>query len=155
MTPDPELALLLERTLHAPRDLVFQAWIDPRHFAQWWGPKDFTNPECELDAHAGGMIRITMRAPDGTLIPTEGIFLEITRPERIVFSTQAFKNALGEAQLETINTITLTEVNGATHLTVQAVVTKAGAGVAASLASMREGWNQSLDRLAAVTEAGM
>ena len=150
MIPDPELVLLLERTLHAPRDLVFQAWIDPQHLAQWWGPKGFTNPECEVDARTGGMIRITMQAPDGTLIPTEGTFLEITRPERIVFSTQAFKNALGEAQLETINTVTLTEVDGATHLTVQAVVTRAGPGVAASLSSMQEGWNQSLDRLTAV-----
>jgi uncharacterized protein YndB with AHSA1/START domain len=88
-----------------------------------------------------------MQAPDGTLIPTEGIFLEITAPERIVFSNHAFKDATGQAQLETRNTITFTEANGKTKLTVQAVVTKAGPNVAVSLASMEDGWNESLDLL--------
>jgi uncharacterized protein YndB with AHSA1/START domain len=145
--PEPEHILILERTLNAPRELVFQTWLDPKHLAQWWGPKDFTNPVCELDARPGGAIRITMRAPDGTLIPSEGVFLEIVAPERIVFSNQAFKNAAGEPQLETLNTITLVQANGKTKLTVRAVVTKAGPNVAVSLASMNEGWNESLDRL--------
>jgi uncharacterized protein YndB with AHSA1/START domain len=145
--PEPELVLILERTLNAPRELVFKTWIDPKHLAQWWGPKDFTNPVCEVDAQPGGSIRITMQAPDGTLIPTEGIFLEISAPERIVFSNQAFKDANGEPQLETQNTVTFTEENGKTKLTVQAVVTKAGPNVAVSLAGMEDGWNESLDRL--------
>jgi uncharacterized protein YndB with AHSA1/START domain len=153
--PEPEVVLILERTLNAPRELVFQTWIDPKHLAQWWGPKDFTNPVCEVDAKPGGAIRITMRAPDGTLIPTEGIFLEITPHERIVFSNQAFKNAAGEPQLETHNTITLTEANGKTKLTVQAMVTKAGPNVAVSLAGMNEGWNESLDRLETVLAAAI
>jgi uncharacterized protein YndB with AHSA1/START domain len=144
---EPELVLILERTLNAPRELVFQTWIDPKHLAQWWGPKDFTNPVCEVDARPGGSIRITMQAPDGTLIPTEGIFLEISAPERIVFSNSAFKDATGEAQLETRNTITFTEANGKTKLRVQAVVTKASPNVAVSLAGMEDGWNESLDRL--------
>jgi uncharacterized protein YndB with AHSA1/START domain len=153
MNPEPEHVLILERTLNAPRELVFQTWIDPKHLAQWWGPKDFTNPVCEVDAKPGGAIRITMQAPDGTLIPTEGVFLEIAAPERIVFSNRAFKNAAGEAQLETLNTITLSEANGKTKLRVQAVVTKAGPNVAVSLASMNEGWNESLDRLEHVIAA--
>lgn len=150
MNPEPEHILILERTLNAPRELVFQTWIDPKHLAQWWGPKNFTNPVCEVDPKPGGAIRITMRAPDGTLIPTEGVFLEIVPSERIVFSNQAFKNAAGEPQLETLNTITFSEANGKTKLTVRAVVTKAGPGVAVSLASMNEGWNESLDRLETV-----
>jgi uncharacterized protein YndB with AHSA1/START domain len=148
--PKPEHILILERTVNAPRELVFQTWLDPKHLAQWWGPKDFTNPICEVDARPGGMIRITMQAPDGTLIPTEGIFLEIAPHERIVFSNQAFKNAAGEPQLETLNTVTLAEANGKTKLTVQAIVTKAGPSVAVSLASMNEGWQESLDRLETV-----
>ncbi len=145
--PEAELVLILERTLNAPRELVFQTWIDPKQLAQWWGPKNFTNPVCEVDARPGGSIRITMQAPDGTLIPTEGSFLEISAPEKIVFSNQAFKDVNGEPQLETLNTITFMEANGKTKLTVQAVVTKAGPNVAVSLASMENGWNESLDRL--------
>jgi uncharacterized protein YndB with AHSA1/START domain len=33
----------------APRELVFKAWTDPKHMAQWWGPRVFTNPVCEID----------------------------------------------------------------------------------------------------------
>jgi uncharacterized protein YndB with AHSA1/START domain len=42
--------LVLSRVFDAPRELVFQAWTDPKHLAQWWGPKGFTNPVCEVDA---------------------------------------------------------------------------------------------------------
>ncbi len=145
--PEFEHVLILERTLNAPRELVFKTWIDPRHLAQWWGPKDFSNPVCEVDARPGGSIRITMQAPDGTLIPSEGIFLEFDPPKRLVFSNNAFKDATGQAQLETRNTVTFSDENGKTKLRVQAVVTKAGPNVAVSLASMEDGWNQSLDRL--------
>ena len=153
MNPNPEHVLILERTLDAPRELVFQAWLDPKHLAQWWGPKGFSNPVCELDARPGGAIRITMQAPDGTLIPSEGIFLEIKPPERLVFSNNAFKDANGEPQLETQNTVTFSDENGKTKLTVRAVVTKAGPGVSASLETMNEGWNQSIDRLGQVIAA--
>ncbi|MFZ0859848.1 MAG: SRPBCC domain-containing protein [Candidatus Sulfotelmatobacter sp.] len=34
--------------------LVFKAWTDTKHMAQWWGPNGFTNPVCELDVRASG-----------------------------------------------------------------------------------------------------
>ncbi len=145
--------LVLERTLNAPRALVFQTWIDPVHLARWWGPTGFTTPVCEVDARPGGTIRIHLQAPDGTLIPTEGVFQEILEPERIVFSNSAFKDDQGEAQLETQYTVSFAEQDGKTKLTVHALVTKAGPGVAQSLSSMESGWNESLDRLAALVEA--
>ena len=37
------------RVFDAPRDLVFRTWTEPEHLAQWWGPRGFTNPVCELD----------------------------------------------------------------------------------------------------------
>ena len=54
--------------------------------AQWWGPKGFTNPFCELDARPGGAIRIHMRAPDGVVFPMTGRFREVAEPERLVFT---------------------------------------------------------------------
>ena len=64
----------------APRALVFKMWIEPKHMAQWWGPKGFTNPRCELDARVGGKIHIDMRAPDGTVYPMSGTFREVKSP---------------------------------------------------------------------------
>jgi len=42
--------LLIERVFDAPRVSVFEAWIDPALFVQWWGPTGFTVPHCEIDA---------------------------------------------------------------------------------------------------------
>ena len=42
--------LTITRLFAAPRELVFRAWTDPQQLARWWGPKDFTNPVCEVDA---------------------------------------------------------------------------------------------------------
>jgi uncharacterized protein YndB with AHSA1/START domain len=59
--------LIITRVFDAPRKLVFKAWTDPKHVAQWWGPNGFTNPVCELDVRPGGAIRIDMHGPDGTI----------------------------------------------------------------------------------------
>lgn len=140
--------VIITRIIAAPRDLVFKAWTHPKHVAQWWGPKGFTNPVCELDVRPGGAILIHMRGPDGVVYPMNGVFREIVEPERLVFTSSAFEDEEGNPQLEALNTITFAEHDGKTKLTVHAVVLKAGPGTEGALAGMEEGWNQSLDRLA-------
>src|SRR5258705_11639360 len=73
----------ITRLVGAPRELVFRAWTDPKHLAQWWGPRGFTNPVCEVDLRVGGALRIVMRAPNGTEYPMRGVFREIVAPERL------------------------------------------------------------------------
>ncbi|WP_292739428.1 SRPBCC domain-containing protein [Nostoc sp. JL31] len=41
--------LVITRILKAPREVVFKAWTDPKHIAQWWGPKGFTTRVIEMD----------------------------------------------------------------------------------------------------------
>src|SRR5580658_1247711 len=77
------------REYDAPRELVFRAWTDPRHVAQWWGPGGFTNPVCEWDARPGNAIHVVMRAPDGTEHGMGGEFREVVAPERLVFTAGA------------------------------------------------------------------
>jgi uncharacterized protein YndB with AHSA1/START domain len=80
--------LVLTRVFDAPRELVFKAWTDPQRVAQWWGPRCFTNPVCELDVRPAGAIRIHMRGPDGTVYPMTGVY-QVVEPERIVFTSAA------------------------------------------------------------------
>lgn len=75
------------RVLDAPHSLVFKAWTDPKHVAQWWGPKNSMNPVCELDVRPGGTMRIHMRGPDGSVYPMMGAYQEIVEPERLVFTS--------------------------------------------------------------------
>lgn len=142
--------LVLERTFNAPRELVFKVWTDPAHLAKWWGPKDYTNPVCELDLRPGGAIHIDMQSPEGVVIPSKGFFEEITPPERLVFTLTNFEDEAGEPQLEIQNTVTFEEVNGKTKLTLRAVIVKSSSAVEIPLSEMETGWNQSLDRLADV-----
>ena len=140
--------LVLTRIFDARRELVFKAWIDPKQVAQWWGPKEFTNPLCEIDARPGGAIFIQMRAPDGGLFPMWGTFLEIVEPSRLVFTARAFENNEGLYQLETHDTITFAETNGKTELTLHVVVVRATPEVDFALAGMEDGWSGSFEKLA-------
>ncbi len=137
----------ITRVFDAPRELVFKLWTDPELVEKWWGPKDFTNPVCELDAKVGGVIRIVMQGPDGTKYPTRGVFNEITEPERIVF-TNVKEDDEGNAELEVVNTVTFTEENGKTKMTLKAVVVMETPAACGSVNGMNVGWNQSIDRFA-------
>lgn len=72
------------RTFDTPREQLFDAFINPAHLAQWWGPAGFTNAFHEFDPHPGGAWRFTMRGPDGQSYEMNKKFLEVVRPERIV-----------------------------------------------------------------------
>lgn len=141
--------LVVIRSFDAPRRAVFKAWTDPKRLACWWGPQGFTNPVCELDPRPGGKIFIRMVGPDGALHPTKGTVHEIDEPERFVFTSSAFQDETGNALLEVLNTVAFAERGGKTQVTLTARVVKASPQVARALAGMDEGWNQSLDRLAA------
>ncbi len=73
------------RVFDAPREIVWDAWTDPKQLALWWGPKGFTNTFKEFNLSSGGNWRFVMHGPDGKDYPNENIFVEIVRPERIVF----------------------------------------------------------------------
>ncbi len=140
--------LVLERVFDAPRAAVWSAWTDPAQLAEWWGPKRFTNPVCRAETRAGGAIYIEMRAPDGTVYPMSGTYLEVVKPERIVFTSAALDDH-GQPKFEMHTTIAFADLGGKTALKLVARVLKmTSADAPQHLAGMREGWSQSLDRLA-------
>jgi uncharacterized protein YndB with AHSA1/START domain len=73
------------REFDAPRDLVFAAWTDPKHLAQWWGPNGFTTTTHSFDFRPGGQWRFVMHGPDGRDYQNLVTFDEISRPECIVY----------------------------------------------------------------------
>lgn len=74
------------RVFDAPRDLVFQMWTDPVHIAQWWGPTGFTTTIYKMDVRPGGEWRFVMHGPDGVDYPNEILYLEVVKPERLVYT---------------------------------------------------------------------
>ena len=57
--------LVIQRTFDAPRELVFKAWVDPKHLVRWLGPEGFTGRVIEIDARPGGAYRFHMRSAGG------------------------------------------------------------------------------------------
>ena len=147
--PDAGLKeLTITEVLNAPRSMTWRTWTDARHVAEWWGPKGFTNLVCEWEARPGGLIRIDMQAPDGTLYPMRGVFHEVIEPEFLDFTTTAFADEQGSDRLQVRHDVTFDEQDGKTKLTLQSRVVKTTPATAQALAGMEEGWNQSFDRLA-------
>ena len=82
-TPSDEI--VTTRVFDAPRETVFAAFETPQHLAQWWGPAGFSNTIQEFDFRPGGAWRLVMHGPDGANYNNVSEFVEIVRPERIVF----------------------------------------------------------------------
>ncbi len=81
---DPR-SIIGTRVFRAPRDLVFAAFTDPKHLAQWWGPDGFTITTHSFDFRPGGVWRFVMHGPDGRDYQNRVTYDEIVPPERIVY----------------------------------------------------------------------
>ncbi len=84
-TSHTDREIISSRVFDAPRELLWRAWTEPGHLAQWWGPKGFTNTFHDFDLKAGGAWNFVMHGPDGTDYKNKSVFVEIVKPERIVF----------------------------------------------------------------------
>lgn len=81
--------LVLERTLDAPIDLVWEAYTNPEHIKQWFAPRPYQITECELDLKPGGIFRIRMVGPDnfdtGHGVP--GCVLEVVDKKKLSWTS--------------------------------------------------------------------
>ena len=82
-TADREI--VIERTVNAPRELVWRAWTEADQIAAWWGPNGFTTTIHEMDVKVGGVWRFIMHGPDGTDYPNKIVYREMVKPERLVY----------------------------------------------------------------------
>lgn len=143
----PGKEINITRVFDAPRTLVFKAWTDPKHLSQWWGPRGFTNPRCEIYVRPGGLIRIDMRAPNGAIYPMSGVYLEILEPERLTYTSGALDEQ-GKQLFEFLHIVTFAERNGKTTLTIQSQVVKTTPAAAKYIGGFQAGISQSLEKLA-------
>jgi uncharacterized protein YndB with AHSA1/START domain len=163
-TQAAEWEFVISRQFDAPRELVFKMWTEPKHMSEWWGPRNFTNPVCEMDVRPGGAYRIVMRGTDGVEYPLQGIYREVVKPERLVMTMDCSehpdewhdlvkpnrekgdRNPAGEM----LATVTFEELAGKTKVTIRMRLVSAAIRDALVRMGMSEGWSESLDRLAAL-----
>jgi uncharacterized protein YndB with AHSA1/START domain len=140
-TADREIEIT--RLLDAPRERVFDAWTDPAQVGKWFGPKGFTTTIQEMDVRPGGVWRFIMHGPDGVDYPNRVDYLEVARPERLVYD----HGAGGDPEFQV--TITFADEGGRTRLTLRSLFPSAEArDYKIRVVRAIEGGTQTLDRLA-------
>lgn len=141
-----EREIVITRLLNAPREVVWEAWTDPKQVVQWWGPRGFTTTIHEMDVRPGGVWRHTMHGPDGTDYPNKSVFKEVVKPGRIVFSHGGGKKGASGVSFEA--TWTFEAKGNKTLVTMRSVFPSAEARdyVVKEYGAI-EGGKQTLDRL--------
>jgi uncharacterized protein YndB with AHSA1/START domain len=82
-------AVVIERSLDAPVDLVWQLWTDPKHFKEWYGPTGATIPVARMDVRVGGtrLVCMQVQTPGGPMqMWFTGEYLEVVENERLVYT---------------------------------------------------------------------
>jgi uncharacterized protein YndB with AHSA1/START domain len=143
----PVFELSVTRLIDATCAQVFRAWTDPELLKRWWGPHGMTTPECTLQLWAGGLFSTLMRAPDGSEYPSQGVFLEIEAPRRIVFTDAYLPGWLPSTKAFMTAVVELEDVHGKTRYTASARHWSAEDCRSHEAMGFHQGWNESLDRL--------
>lgn len=83
---NPDLDLVLDRTVDVPPHLVYRAWTEPEQLKKWFCPRPWMTTECDIDLRPGGVFRTLMRGPNGEEADNVGCWLEVIPNERLVFT---------------------------------------------------------------------
>lgn len=139
-------ALVIRRTYEAPRERVFDAWVNPEIFRRWMGPNDVAVNEMAFDARVGGEYRIVMVAPDGERFVVFGTIREFARPERLSLTWQWEDDDGVPEGTPTLLSLDFHDRNGGTEL----VLTHENFANADSRDRHNQGWSNALEKLVPV-----
>lgn len=108
-----EAIIVMSRIFDAPREKVWEAFTTPEHVARWFGGEGFTSPVCEMDVRPGGIWRHVMRAPGGMEFAMEYVFLEVVKPEKLVWQNVNHGKSTGGPPTA-VQTVTLEDLGDKT-----------------------------------------
>ena len=113
VTLPSDTQILITREFSAPSRLVYKAWTTPELVKRWWSAKRGRVTVAEVDLRVGGTWRWVMVTESGFEVAFHGEYRELVPDQRIV-CTEVYE---GMADAEALNTMTFTEVDGRTTLT--------------------------------------
>lgn len=114
VTLPTDTQILITREFAAPKHLVYKAWTTPELIKRWWSANRGKVTVADVDLRVGGRWRFVMVTDDGFEVAFHGEYREIVENERIV-STEVYE-AMPDG--EAVDTVTFTEVDGRTTLTI-------------------------------------
>ena len=142
--------LVLTRLIDVPRDKLFRCWTEPALIVQWFTPPPWKTIRADIDLRAGGANNIVMQGPNSTEMPNRGVYLEVVKNERLVF-TDAF-TAAWEPSAKPFFTCVLTfeDEDGKTRYTARARHWTVEDCKAHEAMGFNTGWGIATDQLAAL-----
>ncbi len=99
ITTPSDTEIRIERTIDAPRDLVWEAYTDAELLTQWLGPREMSMTVEEYDVRPGGSYRFTHRDAEGNEFVFFGDILEVEEPNRLA-RTFAWEGMPGKQSIE-------------------------------------------------------
>lgn len=143
VTLPSDTQILITREFDAPRHLVYRAYTEPDLIRRWWAGDRGEVTSIEVDLRVGGRWRYVMTANAGFEVAFHGEYREIVPDERIV-STEVFE---GMPDAQAVDTVTFTEVDGRTTLTILVEHDSKANRDAHVATGMEDGLQEALDHL--------
>lgn len=146
----------IERIFSAPRQKVWDAWVETDQVAVWWGPEGFSTRVEASDLREGGKWRYVMiEDTSGKEYPSEGVIIELVELEKIVTTDEFGKEMAANPDLPQgiVTTVLFEEVEGGTKLTVQIDHPTLEDKEKHAKMGVAEGWNSSLNKLEKLVQA--
>jgi uncharacterized protein YndB with AHSA1/START domain len=152
-TPDSDRELVLTRLIDAPREKLFRCWTEPKLIVQWFTPPPWKTVHAENDVRAGGSSYVVMKGPDGAEMPNRGVYLEVVKNEKLVFTDAYTKAWEPSAKPFFTGILTFEDAgNGKTRYTARVVHwTKEDCEAHAKM-GFHEGWGVATDQMAALAK---
>ncbi len=149
------------RRFNSPREAVWKAWSEGEQLGKWWGPKGVALDVLRFEFRPGGFFHYAMRFEGAPTTWGRFNYREIAEPSRLVWLNSFANERCGIARapfsehcpLEIENTVTFTEVEGVTTVTLRAIpfgaVEEEQRYFDELRPSLEEGYGGTLDQLAA------
>jgi len=139
-----ERELVVSALIEGPRRLVYEAYTEVRHLAEWWGPDGFSTTTTAFEYRVGGVWEFVMHGPDGVDYPNFIEYLEIV-PGELIRLLHGERRGDPDAFEQTV---TFVERDGGTEVTMRALFrTKARRDEVVERYGAIEGGKQTLGRL--------
>ncbi len=136
------------RILHAPRELVFNAWSSAEHVRRWFAPTGYTVPNANVEMRVGGAFEVLMRAPDGVEHWARGTVVEVVRFDRLALDL-VVEDTKGHALFRAFTEARFADALGGTKLDVTQTYTIIDPDAAWMAQGASQGWAETLDHLSA------
>ncbi|SCF21041.1 Uncharacterized conserved protein YndB, AHSA1/START domain [Micromonospora purpureochromogenes] len=155
-TTNPELDLVLERTVDVAPELVWKAWTTPELIVRWFAPKPWSTSSCEIDLQPGGRFHTVMRSPEGEEFPSDGCILVVEEGSTLVFTSAlgpGFRPQVAEDGFPFTAVVRIAPDGAGTRYTATAIHADASARKQHEDMGFAEGWGAALDQLVDVAKS--